>query len=376
MFATIGYYICVPFAWLLRIFYTMTGSYGLALVLFTLAVKIVLLPFQLKSKKSMVRMSRFQPKIQEIQKKYANNQQKANEELQRLYTEEGINPMSGCLWSLLPFPILIALYSIIRQPLSRFMLLKTETVEAIRELAASLGYVATTEGSRAAFYEEINLVKFMSENFAEFSGRFDGIFPMDYSFLGLDLTVMPGDVWKEFFTGGWPVIGLVLIPILSAVLSFFQSKVSMATSGNGNDAAARSSRMMMYMFPLMSLWIGFTLPAALGVYWIANSIFMTIQDAILNKYFKETMDKAESEKERAKREERIRKMEAAREQQRRWEEEKNKQNNKTLKEKREEKQLEKEKSKSKKTSTTTENGRIGERPYARGRSFSADHYGE
>src|SRR5574344_1455406 len=135
MFATIGYYICVPFAWLLRIFYTMTGSYGLALVLFTLAVKIVLLPFQLKSKRSMVRMSRFQPKIQEIQKKYANNQQKANEELQRLYTEEGINPMSGCLWSLLPFPILIALYSIIRQPLSRFMLLKTETVEAIRDLA-------------------------------------------------------------------------------------------------------------------------------------------------------------------------------------------------------------------------------------------------
>ena len=168
----------------------------------------------------------------------------------------------------------------------------------------------------------------------------------------------------------------MLIPIVSAVLSLFQSKVSMATSGNGNDAAARSSRMMMYMFPLMSLWIGFTMPAALGVYWIANSIFMTIQDAILNKYFKETMDKAESEKERAKREERIRKMEAAREQQRRWEEEKNKQNNKTLKEKREEKQLEKEKNKSKKTSTTTENGRIGERPYARGRSFSADHYGE
>ena len=375
MFATIGYYICVPFAWLLRVFYTMTGSYGLALVLFTLAVKIILLPFQLKSKKSMVKMGRFQPKIQEIQKKYANNQQKMNEEMQLLYAQEGINPMSGCLWSFLPFPILIALYSIIRQPLSRFMLLKTETVTAIRELATSLGYVATTEAGRAAFYEEINLVKFMSENFAEFSGKFEGIFPMDYSFLGLDLTVMPGNVWKEFFTGGWPNIGLVLIPILSAVLSFFQSKVSMATTATqGADAAARSSRMMMYLFPLMSLWIGFTMPAALGVYWIANSIFMTIQDAILNKFFKESMDKEETEKERAKREARVAKMQAAREQQRQWEEEKTKQ--KTLKEKREEKQLEKEKNKNKKSSTTTENGRVGERPYARGRSFSADHYGE
>ena len=375
MFATLGYYICVPFAWLLRAFYTLTNSYGLALVLFTLIVKVVLLPFQLKSKKSMVKMGRFQPKIKEIQKKYANNQQKMNEEMQLLYAQEGINPMSGCLWSFLPLPILIALYSIIRQPLTRFMLLKTETADAIRTLAASLGYIAE-EGGRAAFYEEINLVKFMSENFAQFQGKFEGIFPMDYSFLGLDLTVMPGNVWKEFFTGGWPVIGVVLIPIVSAVLSFYQSKVAMAAnnSADGDDAAARTSKSMMYTMPLLSLWIGFTMPAALGVYWIANSVFQTIQDYFLNKYFKNAMDKEETDKERAKREARVKKMEAAREQQRKWEEEKNTQ--KTLKEKRAEKQAEKERNKDKKSSSTTENGRIGDRPYARGRSFSADHYGE
>ena len=375
MFATLGYYICVPFAWLLRAFYTLTGSYGLALVLFTLVVKVVLLPFQLKSKKSMVKMGRFQPKIKEIQKKYANNQQKMNEEMQLLYAQEGINPMSGCLWSFLPLPILIALYSIIRQPLTRFMLLKTETADAIRTLAASLGYVAE-EAGRASFYEEINLVKFMSENFAQFEGKFEGIFPMNYNFIGLDLTVMPGNVWKEFFTGGWPIIGVVLIPIVSAVLSFFQSKVAMATnnSTDGDDATAKTSRTMTYMMPLLSLWIGFTMPAALGVYWIANSIFQTIQDYFLNKYYKDAMDKEESDKERAKREARVQKMQAAREQQRKWEEEKNTQ--KTLKEKRAEKQAEKEKNKEKKSSSTTENGRIGDRPYARGRSFSEDHYGE
>ena len=375
MFATLGYYICVPFAWLLRAFYTLTGSYGLALVLFTLVVKVVLLPFQLKSKKSMVKMGRFQPKIKEIQKKYANNQQKMNEEMQLLYAQEGINPMSGCLWSFLPLPILIALYSIIRQPLTRFMLLKTETADAIRTLAVSLGYIAE-EGGRASFYEEINLVKFMSENFAQFQGKFEGIFPMNYNFIGLDLTVMPGNVWKEFFTGGWPIIGVVLIPIVSAVLSFFQSKVAMATnnSAEGDDAAARTSKGMMYTMPLLSLWIGFTMPAALGVYWIANSIFQTIQDYFLNKYFKDAMDKEESDKERAKREARVQKMQAAREQQRKWEEEKNTQ--KTLKEKRAEKQAEKERNKDKKSTSTTENGRVGDRPYARGRSFSEDHYGE
>ena len=108
MFATIGYYICIPFAWLLRALYELTSSYGWALVLFTVVIKLIMLPFQMKSKKSMMRMSRFQPMIKEIQTRYKNNQVKMNEELQRLYAEEGVNPMSGCLWSFLPFPILIA----------------------------------------------------------------------------------------------------------------------------------------------------------------------------------------------------------------------------------------------------------------------------
>ena len=82
MFAQLGYYICVPFAWLTRLFYTWTGSYGVALILFTLIVKLVLLPFQLKSKKSMLRMGRMNSKVQEIQKKYANNQLKMQEEMQ------------------------------------------------------------------------------------------------------------------------------------------------------------------------------------------------------------------------------------------------------------------------------------------------------
>ena len=95
MFASLGYYICIPFAWLIRVFYNLTGSYGVAIILFTLATKIILLPFQLKSKKSMMRMNRMNGRIQEIQKKYANNQAKMSEEMQKLYAEEGVNPMSG-----------------------------------------------------------------------------------------------------------------------------------------------------------------------------------------------------------------------------------------------------------------------------------------
>ena len=368
MFSTIGYYICIPFAWILRVFYSLTGSYGWALILFTLVVKLVLLPFQLKSKKSMIRMNRFQPKMKEIQERYAHNQQKMNEELQLLYAQEGINPMSGCLWSLLPFPIIIALYSIIRQPLSRFMLLSSETIGRVRSIAEGLGYGAAETAGRASFYEEIHLAQFINNHFDSFSGV-EGLLRVDYSFLGLDLTVQPGDVWKQFFTGGWPVVGLVLIPILSAALSFYQSKVAMAGNGNsGDDAGARTGRSMMYMMPLMSLWIGFTLPAALGVYWIANSVFQIVQDVFLNRYFSTRMEAEETERERKKREERVAKMMAAREQQRQYQEQANK--GKRPPQKKSEKKGEKT------GSATTEAGRLGNRPYARGRAYDPNRYGE
>ena len=139
MFSTIGYYICIPFAWLVRFFYELTSSYGMAIILFTLAIKLILLPFRVKSKKSMMRMSRMSGKMQEIQKKYANNQAKMQEELQRFYQEEGINPMSGCLWSFIPLPILIALYSIIRQPITHFMMLGEDVLNNLIQTAYNAG---------------------------------------------------------------------------------------------------------------------------------------------------------------------------------------------------------------------------------------------
>ena len=130
--------ITAPFAWVMRLFYELTGSYGWTLILFTLVVKLIMLPFQLKGKKSMVRMGRLSNKQAELQKKYANNQQKYQEELQKLYTEAGVNPMGGCLWSFLPLAILLPLYSIVRLPLQYFLRLGTDVIEQIRTLAESV----------------------------------------------------------------------------------------------------------------------------------------------------------------------------------------------------------------------------------------------
>ena len=385
MFATIGYYICIPFAWLLRALYELTSSYGWALVLFTVVIKLIMLPFQMKSKKSMMRMSRFQPMIKEIQTRYKNNQVKMNEELQRLYAEEGVNPMSGCLWSFLPFPILIALYSIIRQPITRFMMLTTTAMQGVIDAVSAAGFdlaaIAMTANDGAVTvkdgltqlqpYGQITLVKAAQELGVALP---EGWIHMDFSFLGMDLTMIPSDVIGQIGTGGWAVIGVLLIPIVSGALSFWQSKVSMAgnpAAADPADPTARSTRMVTWMMPLMSLWIGFTLPAALGVYWIVNSLLYAIQEKVLTKYYKSHMEDELSEKEKQKRDDRLRRMEAAREQQRKYAAEEAEK--KSLKEKRAEKQAAKS---MKKKNSTNESGRVGDRPYARGRSYDPEHYGE
>ena len=145
-----GEFICKIFAWPLVKFYELTGSYGLAVVFFALLVNLLMTPFMAKSKKSMMRSTRLQPRIQELQKRHEGNPQKLNAEMQKLYSEEGINPMSGCLWSLIPFPILIALYSVIRRPLTRMMFVTQEVVDTLQNFFVEQGWYIIPEKSSPA----------------------------------------------------------------------------------------------------------------------------------------------------------------------------------------------------------------------------------
>ena len=112
----IWYYILTPFTWLLQLFYNITGSYGFALIFFAVVVKLILFPFSLKGKKSMIQMNMLSGKMQQIQKKYANDKERQNLEIQKLYEKEKVNPMGGCLWSFLPILVLFPLYAIIHHP--------------------------------------------------------------------------------------------------------------------------------------------------------------------------------------------------------------------------------------------------------------------
>ena len=364
MFAQLGYYICVPFAWLTRVFYSLTGSYGLALILFTLVVKLVILPFQLKGKKSMLRMNRMQGKVKDIQTRYANNKQRMQEEMANLYAQEGVNPMSGCLWSFLPFPILIALYAIIRQPLRYLMGLSMDTISAITDAATKLGYTAV-EGGNASAYEQIYLAKFVHQNWESFQGQFDGLINLDYNFLGMDLASQGSTLFKQITTGGWPVIGVLLLPIIATALQFLMTRISMKASGN---TAGGQGKMMMYLMPLMTLWMGYMLPAALCIYWIANTVFSLIQEVTLNKYFNKILDREETEKEKAAREKRYAKYQKQKELMAQQQMNGGGRNDRKPQPKK------KKQGGEEKRSGTNENGRVGQRPYARGRAYDEKHY--
>lgn len=367
MFAQIGYYICVPFAWLTRMFYQWTGSYGVAIILFTLVVKLVILPFQLKSKKSMMRMNRMQGKIKDIQTRFANNKERQQQEMADLYAREGINPMGGCLWSFIPLPILIALYYIIRTPLRYFMNLSETVIAEIRTLAESLGYVAATEGNAVA-YEQIYLSKFIHEHWDSFVGKFDGLLDVNYQFLGLDLAETASNVMGQFPHGGWAVWGLLLLPFIAAALQLVMSIASMKASSNTMNG---SNKMMLYLFPLMTIWMGFMFPAALCLYWIVNSAFSAVQELLLNKVFAKALDREETEKEREKREKRAAKMMAQREQ---MMQQQAQQQGKKPQPSASKKKKSAESENKEKRSSTTEAGRVGNRPYARGRAYSENHY--
>lgn len=378
MLSTLGYYICVPFAWLVRLFYNLTGSYGVALILFTLVIKLIMLPFQMKSKKGMMRMSRVSGRMQELQRQYKNNPQRYQMEVQKLYQEEGANPMSGCLWNFIPLPILLALYSIIRQPITHFMMLGEDVVLKAYNAVAATGMNMDQIGElvdgqlKMTPYGQIHLAAAVNNVAPDFAQSIDGWFNINYNFLGLNLAAVPSSTFSDFSLH-WSVIGLILIPIVAGLLQFLMTKFMMKTQPNADPAAARTTKSMMYFMPLFSVYIAFIMPAALGVYWIAQSAFSAVQELVLGKFYTKKLQEEEDAREAQRQEQRrLRQEEAKKNAQLQREQAAKVRDSKKIAAKRAEKLERKAKEKPK----TNENGRIGDRPYARGRTFSEDHYSD
>ena len=363
--------ILTPFAWLLMLFYDFSQNYGIALILFALVIKLVLFPFNLKGKKSMIQMNLLSSKMQQLQKQYGKDRERYNLEIQKLYEKEKVNPMSGCLWSFIPIIFLMVLYGIIREPLTYLMNVPADMINTVAEI---------TGVANSGTYPQIAMLKAIADPAvleqvkAALGDAGAGLFSMNVEFLGINLANIPQlNFWSA--EGGlvWGNIGLFLLPLVSVGTSLLSMYVSMKTNqmnrgGEQNEQMAKTNRTMMIFMPIMSLWIGFTVPAGLSIYWIAQYIFSIFQELICGRLLKKDYERARAEaaeRERQEKEDEKRRKEEARlERQRRLEEEKKNRGKKKPK-----------KAEPTEPGINKDDSRIGIRAYARGRAYDPNRFG-
>jgi YidC/Oxa1 family membrane protein insertase len=379
-----------PFGQFLMLLYEWVGNYGVSLILFAIVIRFILLPFQMKSKPGLMRQTRLQPKVAEIQKKYATNKARMNEEIAKLYKAEGVNPASGCLWNFLPLPIMFALYLVIRQPLTMMMGIPEDLLQeggAIFDKLQKLDFVSSIQ----QYYVQIDQAQWISRFFDQFQSLgIDRLRMLNFNFLGINLGAQPqwdflwnsdrGDMntWPQGFV-------LFLIPLISGVAQFVASTISrkMMAPASTPDGQGKSLQTMMLLMPLMSIYFAFVTPAALGFYWTIGTVLQIGQDIWLNKRYTKKLDAEEA----VKNEERIKKeaeIEAKRiESERKKAEGSVERNPNTSKRKKQksdrQEQLDKAVEWEKKHAPedkleTYEPSRVGNRRYARGRAYMPDRY--
>ena len=298
--------VTVPFGWLMGWLYQVTNNYGIAMILFAVCVQMALLPLTAKSKQSMMKMSRIQPQMQEIQRRYANDQQKQSEALQKLQQDEGVSMGGSCLWSLIPMFILFPLFTVIREPITYILGCGSEVSAQIVELLQNLAPEAF--GTNVA-YAQVTAAQLIPQYAAEIQALIPDIketvlHGINFDFLGINLGNVPTFAFWKWEAYDWATIGLFLIPLLSAGAQIVQTKImqkqnnSVITDKNGvqdeemakNSQANQTSQSMLLMMPLMSLMIGFSVSAGLSIYWFIGGVVRTIQDVILTARYRKIYD--------------------------------------------------------------------------------------
>lgn len=350
--------ILTPFAKLLLLFYSMTNSYGIALLLFALVVRIVLFPLFLKGRKSMMAMSGLADQQKFIQQKYGRDRERYSIELQKLYEKEGVKPSGGCLWSMLPLAVLIPLYGIVRKPLTNLLGMTEDQFNAVSNLL--YGEVLDINTAQLGMAQDVftNYDRIVTS-----IPELAGMPQVDFTFLGMNLADTPHLMfWQQ--ENVLLAFGLWLIPVISAALSVFSmilnNKINAYVTGSEKKSNDPTQRSMMIMMPLMSLWICFTLPAALGLYWIYSSLSAMLSEFANIPFLRKFM-KTEAEK-------KVRRAEELKEMERLERERKSAAKKKAQEENR---RIQMERKLNKNVSTAS---REGLRTYARGRTYDPDRY--
>ena len=285
------------FGYILNLLYQVVNNYGLAIIVFSVILKLVLLPVSIKQQKTMKKSTKIQAKMREIQDKYKNNPEKLNQETIELYKREKMSPFSGCLSAIAQIIILFAVFYLVRSPLTYMKKVDPALIEQYTN------EIKQEEENKNTPYPEIAIIKE--------KGSQDERVAINMNFLGLDLSKIPQQNLSD-----WTVY---IIPVLYILSSFVSIKLTTKMQESKNksnseiiditedakkednklvkveetpaeeefDAIAQSNKMMSWMIPIMSVSISLVAPLGLALYWLVNNITMILERVILNKVIKD-----------------------------------------------------------------------------------------
>lgn len=324
-----------PFGWLIQWFYSLTGNYLIAILVFSVVLKVVLFPFGIKQQKNSQKQAALRPKENVIRKKYAGRtdratQMKMNTEIQELYQKENFSPLAGCLPMLLQMLVLLAVYAVVRMPLTYTAGIPKDTVNQVQSVVAEMVYEEDADRKESErkisqilkvdnkhddekfedalekeafqYNSEIIVINYIQDHRDAFAKQYDAFVADEkdaYSskevleklpeleiFKGFDLGKNPDfkDVFEKNDLG---TKLLVLIPLLSLVTSYFGQALTrkFTYQPEQTDEMKSQMRMMNIFMPLFSLYIAFQVPAAVGIYWVMSNMLSPVQQIVLSKLF-------------------------------------------------------------------------------------------
>ncbi len=272
-------FIYVLLGTVMKFIYGLIQNFGFSIVVFTVLVRLCMLPLVIKQQKSMAHMQKIQPALQELQKKYQYDKEKLNEETVKLYQQNKINPMSSCLPLLIQMPILFAVYGIIQNPATYIL------QPGAQGITAAMTALMNGTEALASHATQLDVVAWVSNNVAEAGTILANAgsvftadsFYMNFNFLGLNLGFTPGAVAMT-----QPVYWI--FPIIAALTTFLTSYISQKMAKTQTAEQASQAKTMQYIFPLMTGYFCYILPAAMGLYWIVGNILQIIQSFTLDRY--------------------------------------------------------------------------------------------
>ena len=270
------------FGYLLNFIYDLVNNYGLAIIIFTIVIKLLMLPISIKQQKTMKKSVKIQEKVKQLQFKYKNNPEQLNKATIELYKSEKMSPFSGCLSAILQIVILLSVFFMVQSPLTYMKKVDEGLINQYKDEIKQ-----NQEGqNNQTMYPEIEIIKE--------KGSQDERVNINMEFLGLDLSSVPVSNLSDY--------RVYIIPVLYVISSFISIKISNTITNKKKneeedkepsemDAILQANKNMMYIMPIMSVSISMIAPLGLALYWLVSNVLMVVEKLILNK----VMDSKEEE---------------------------------------------------------------------------------